>query len=373
MKTALPRRLVLCTSLVVLTLLALVSHVQYLQQTRSALEISNDATTTTNVLLVTYVFGPEAANKRYLRIFIESARRSGVDLAVVGHPAPAFALPPNVRHFAMTWDELVDRVKYRILQGKEPSLLRAAAASSHNYYKVIDLKPMIAFLLPELVQGYDWWGHVDNDMILGNLGRFFTSELLDRHDIICGIATEKTWGPLTLYRNIPRVNELFWQSPQPLHTILNTTQPMYFDEWSHRGTGHPSKPGTRRYQASMSGIVAQHAPRLGLSWYGGIPFEWDGDCRQNKQQQCGECVLTRQGNHLQRLVATNRKCRGTICDQEVGLCHYIHAKQTSLESSLADDRLMDRMIVEGQFRVSHKDGFSVLGEIAPRIIRDEKN
>ena len=48
------------------------------------------------IIMVSYIFGTSNA---YVQLFLESARRSGVDVAIVGSPKPAFPLPPNVRHF----------------------------------------------------------------------------------------------------------------------------------------------------------------------------------------------------------------------------------------------------------------------------------
>ena len=119
------------------------------------------------IIVVSYVFGEKAANARYLQMFLESARHSGIDIAIVGFPKPPFPLPPNVKHVNVTWDQLVDRVSKRLFDGDDLPNLRDAGP-----YKVIDFKPLFAHLFPEQVRGYDWWGHVDNDLVLGNVPTF---------------------------------------------------------------------------------------------------------------------------------------------------------------------------------------------------------
>jgi hypothetical protein len=318
------------------------------------------------ILMATYVFGEDAINKRYLRMFVESARLAGVNFAIVGHPVPAFPLPPNVRHVHITWNSLVDRVRDRIFEGREPSSLRAAQP-----YKIIDFKPVFGYLFPEQMEGFDWWGHLDNDMVVGNLRQYLTPDLLDQNDILCGIDSELTWGPFTMYRNTKTINELFLKSPRSLRHIFNSTKPQFFDEWGHNGSGVRSKKGTRRFNSSMSGIIENYGAQLGLRWQGGVvPSDWDKRCATHDQLQprCGECVLTRlPGRSQQRLVATTTGCKEqdgawNCAGEEVGLCHYIYAKKDSLEPSLVDDRKMDRLIAEGQFRVSWESGFSVLDE-----------
>lgn len=94
------------------------------------------------VLLFSYIFGSESVQKRYLRLFVESARWCGVDVVLVGDHTLPFSLPPNVRHHRISWDEFTDRVRDKVLDGQEPYLLR----HTQTYYKVIDFKPLFAFL-----------------------------------------------------------------------------------------------------------------------------------------------------------------------------------------------------------------------------------
>jgi hypothetical protein len=41
------------------------------------------------IVLLSYVFGETAANRGFLYMFMESAKSSGVDVAIVGSPAKA--------------------------------------------------------------------------------------------------------------------------------------------------------------------------------------------------------------------------------------------------------------------------------------------
>jgi len=237
------------------------------------------------ILMTSFLFGEQAAKKKYLRMFIESARYAGIDIAIVGDHRPPYELPPNVRHVAITWDELVDRVNNRVFDGKEPGDLRSA-----HPYKVNDLKPLFAHLFPEEVKGYDWWGHCDNDMILGNLTHFLTQDLLEKSDIITPIKDHPTWGPFTMYRNSKLINELFRLSERPLKDVIASKVPLAFDEWGHMA---PEELGDF-YKSSISGIVDVHAEKLGLRLMGGNDMEgrleiWDGFCKEKKR--CAECIF----------------------------------------------------------------------------------
>lgn len=319
------------------------------------------------IKMVTYVFGEEAANKHYLETFVESARKSGLDIAIIGSPAPPFALPPNVQHVSVTWDQFVAKVATQLFGGKELPELQAA-----NSYKIIDFKPLFAFLFPELVDGYDWWGHLDNDMLLGDTRRFLTHEILSQNDIISG-ADPTTWGPFTMYRNSNITNELFRLVPLSLEKIFASSRPVFFDEW---GQGRSVK-GARKF--SMSGIVEKHGERLGLRLHQYFPHGWDGPCKhENKgKKRCSECSLTMprtvgNGDARQRqklmvrddLVmekappgACSPDSDNEECMREIMLCHFQMGK-SNVEKSLADAEFRNDLIHKGQFRVSFLEGFT---------------
>jgi hypothetical protein len=140
-------------------------------------------------------------------MFVETASTSGVDFVILGYSRPPFPLPSNIRHVSVTWNQFVDLIADRLFEGKD---LRNASP-----YKIIDFKPLFAYLFPKKVKGYDW---------LGNATKFLTHSVLDQHDIISAIP-RKAWGPFTLYRNNQRVNELFRLAELPLGKICSPQAP----------------------------------------------------------------------------------------------------------------------------------------------------
>ncbi|KAG7355178.1 hypothetical protein IV203_004534 [Nitzschia inconspicua] len=290
-----------------------------------------------SVVLVSLIFGENAANKKTLQMFVKSAETSGVDVILFGDPVPSFPLPAaNVRHVPCSWKVFVDRVSQRLFDGKEPGTLRKA-----TYYKIIDFKPLFAFLFPEHVQSYDWWGHVDNDLILGNVRQFLTSDMLSQYDIVSPISHRNVFGPFTVYRNSKIVNEVFRWTKLPLSTIFGTTKTTNFDEW---GKMNSHKNLKLNHNSTMDGILDEHAPRLGIriKQSSGI-ISWDGVCTTEKNR-CEECVF-RRGE-----LTTKR-------GKERLLCHYQIGK-TYLEESLQNTTTMNQMLAIGEFRVSYPEGFS---------------
>ena len=62
---------------------------------------------------------------------------------------------------------------------------------------------MYGEIFEDYLLGYDFWGMCDMDMIFGDLSRFITTDILEKHDKIYQL------GHLTLYRNNKEVNGRF--------------------------------------------------------------------------------------------------------------------------------------------------------------------
>lgn len=319
------------------------------------------------IIMVTYVFGEDAINKRYLRLFVESARRSGIDMiAIVGPTAPSYPLPLNVQHVPLTWNELTDRVRDRIFDGKEPGTLR----QTRNFYKVIDFKPLFAHLFPELVKNFDWWGYVDNDMILGNVRRILNRIKLNKYDMIASFPDEFTSGPFMLYRNTPVINELFRFAKRPLEEIFATHETRVFDEWGG-GTESVRTMATadehnHLYASTMAGIVDLNREHLGLRWFGGIMSVWDGFCRGKKEGKCTQCKLVKtSGGQEDALYEEFHGKDGMMKQRQVAFCHFEFSKKT-METSLSNDSWMHHhpsggdWLGQGEYRINFLEGITTV-------------
>ena len=321
--------------------------------------LSNNSTDVPSVLMSTFLFGKKSANRRFLRLFLDSAERFGVDMVIVGNQAPPYKLPPNVKHIPVTWNELVDRIQTHVFPHK-PNCCQDLR-KSRNYYKVNDLKPAFASLFPELVQNYDWWGHMDNDMVLGDFRRFFTRDLLSSHDILTAYTNTYTAGPFTLFRNTPTINTLYRRAQRPLEEIFAVGYPnRCFDEW---GCGHK-----QNYESTMAGIVESSIAELGLRWFGFGVYYWDGYCTSQKNGvkrrdflPCGECIYRRLPDGGQQLLITYLGPQQL--QSEVAFCHYQWSKET-MEESL-DTQLVDAMIDRGAYRMNFLKGFALLNATVP--------
>lgn len=95
-------------------------------------------------------------------------------------------------------------------------------------YKLCDFKPAYGFLFQDIIKEYDFWGHIDLDIVFGDVRGFMTEELLQSHDIISS-RHDYTAGYFTLYRNNDYCNMLFAKS-NAYQTVFSTPKNYWFDE-----------------------------------------------------------------------------------------------------------------------------------------------
>lgn len=96
-------------------------------------------------------------------------------------------------------------------------------------YKLCEYRGGFAYIFPEYVKGYDFWGHCDIDIILGDLKHFFSNSILENYDKI------NTHAHLTLYRNSSKLNRMFMKkhkfSCYTFEEARKTKYICFLDEW----------------------------------------------------------------------------------------------------------------------------------------------
>jgi hypothetical protein len=94
--------------------------------------------------------------------------------------------------------------------------------------KVCDFKSAFGVLFEEYLQGFDFWGHCDIDIIWGDIRSFVTESILQESQVISG-CNDRVVGHCTLWKNEPQVNELFKFVPE-YREILTDRQYRNLDE-----------------------------------------------------------------------------------------------------------------------------------------------
>lgn len=102
-------------------------------------------------------------------------------------------IPRNVAIINLSMDDMRRRL----------SLAAGFDVVLNSPYKLCDYKPLYGKALKEFIEGYDFWGHCDIDLIWGRLSQFITNSILQKYDLI------GMYGHLMLYRNTDYMNNLF--------------------------------------------------------------------------------------------------------------------------------------------------------------------
>ncbi|MFT3867819.1 MAG: hypothetical protein QM715_04910 [Nibricoccus sp.] len=94
-------------------------------------------------------------------------------------------------------------------------------------YKLCDYKPIYGHLFADYLQGYDFWGHFDPDVIFGRINEFISDELYQQYDKIFDR------GYFALYRNTSVVNLIYrerFARCVDYRTVLANERNWAFDE-----------------------------------------------------------------------------------------------------------------------------------------------
>ena len=98
-------------------------------------------------------------------------------------------------------------------------------------YKLCEYKQAYGYILQEYINGYDFWGFGDLDLVYGDIRTFITEEVL-KHKFILG------WGHLSLLHNDEDTNTYFMKQEagyQNYMEAFTTSKITFFDEFNHKG------------------------------------------------------------------------------------------------------------------------------------------
>lgn len=164
------------------------------------------------VALISLYFGKFPAN---FGLWLKSAAcNADIDFFLYGDcdVSAYLPLPPNVKHFFYTFEEMKAKI-----QGKFDFTIELSKP-----YKLCDYKPIYGFLFEDDLIGYDYWGHIDLDTILGDLRAYFPKEPYEKI---------YQFGHLTMYKNTPVNNRRFMaEVGQDYRKTFTTSFITVFDE-----------------------------------------------------------------------------------------------------------------------------------------------
>ncbi len=107
--------------------------------------------------------------------------------------------------------------------------------------KLCDFKPLYGDLFKEHLDGWDYWGYADLDVIYGDVRHFLSTMRLHEYDVFTA-REEFLVGHFTLFRNNDRLRALYQESID-YRAALRNSHVMSFDEcgkeWGRRLQGKP--------------------------------------------------------------------------------------------------------------------------------------
>ena len=77
--------------------------------------------------------------------------------------------------------------------------------------KVWDYRSALGFLYEKEIEHYPWWGHVDYDMVYGDVNKFFPDEFYSKIDVHSNHISYVN-GCWSLYRNTQNINRMFFNA-----------------------------------------------------------------------------------------------------------------------------------------------------------------
>ena len=77
-------------------------------------------------------------------------------------------------------------------------------------YKLCDLKPFYSIIHENEINGYDFWGFADVDLVFGDIRKFYTDELLEKYKIL-STHSDRISGHFCLFKNEEAINNKCFQ------------------------------------------------------------------------------------------------------------------------------------------------------------------
>lgn len=167
---------------------------------------------------------------------LSAARNQNIDWLFFTDCKLPLAYPKNVQFINMPLGHLYKLVQTKIIQTdnyfSKDNRRKFEPTTSEveiDFYKICDFRPTYGILFKEELQGYDFWGQCDIDQIFGDINFYITNNMLKNYDIISS-RKGKISGHFTLFKNIPKVNNLF-KKIDNYNQILLSKDYHSFDEY----------------------------------------------------------------------------------------------------------------------------------------------
>ena len=118
-----------------------------------------------SIVLITFLFTHSSNLPPTLPLFLLSVSYNpSIEFRIITNvPNLPFPIPGNAQLVHMTYENIMQKLKIHL------NVTRNDTFVAEYPYKMCEFKPMFGVLFAEIVEGFKFWGHIDNDLILSNL------------------------------------------------------------------------------------------------------------------------------------------------------------------------------------------------------------
>lgn len=178
-------------------------------------------------------------------------------------------------------------------------------------YKLCDYRPVWPLAFKDLIEGYDFWGHCDMDLIFGDIRSFLSEEILQNHDKIYRL------GHLSYYRNTDEVIARYrLDGGEDYREVFTSSDGFAFDEIAGMGNIY-QKHGFPAWYALDYADITYGKVRFTRSLFH-VPQELHGEFNYEKQ------VFYWENGHVYRAYWKD----GRILRDEFNYIHFSRRKMT---------------------------------------------
>lgn len=247
---------------------------------------------TPSVCLIACYFGPLPPWIDYY--LLSCSYCPTIDFLIVTDQQVPAAAPPNVRFWQITRGEFDTLATETIGVPIRLSHVR----------KLCDFKPTYGHLFQHLIEGYEFWGYTDLDIVYGDLRGFLSKAHLERYDLFTA-RREYLVGHFSLLRNNEHMRT-FYRRCAGFAAILQCRLVLSFDEcghqWEKLWQGQPLSNyaacdsmthAVRRLvtqgdlKACFSPVVAEWPELSGAGW----EYRWEAGQLRNVANHCDAMYL----------------------------------------------------------------------------------
>ena len=136
-----------------------------------------------NIVLIICYFGKLPS---YFELYLKTCKyNNNIDfLMFTDQKCDNYDLPSNFKIQVKTFEEFKE-----IIQSKFNFKIVLDSP-----YKICDYRPAFGYIFSKYIEGYDFWGHCDIDMMWGDIRKFLPDDINNYEKLY-------KWGHLTLYKN----------------------------------------------------------------------------------------------------------------------------------------------------------------------------